>query len=387
MKKKIVIVGPIADVGGREVEVNFIAKSLASNYDVKILSTAYITSESVALNDLTGVRWTSLQKKLYSKNLIIKFLSNLYKIYTSGKEKSYKYTNNSIVKIFFDLDRIHLDILELELSNIDLVILPTQLTTKFLPEIIDICNSNKIKCLVRTTGTIKSIDDNNFDFLKKVDLFVHHSSANAENLNKQIDLPYELVDQCTLNEESLLDISLSKNKPLTFGFIGRLSKEKGIIPLVNYFREKKYQFIVVGDGPQKEDFLKRIDGKSQINYIGLLSSNAISDFFKQIDVLIIPSFEESGPLVGIEAMAAGKIIISTDVGAMKTRLNDTYNSFWFDINNIETLDKIITEIKNKDDEKLIQVADSVRKEYVVNYSNQNIKSKYQEVIKKLLDAH
>ncbi|MCF6279733.1 MAG: glycosyltransferase [Flavobacteriaceae bacterium] len=386
MKKKIVILGPITDVGGREVEVNIIAKALMNDYDVSILSTTYITNKSAALKDINGLEWTSIQEILYEKNVFIKTLSTFSKLYKKGKDKNYNYISNRIVKKFFELNNLYLDILKKELSKVDLVILPVQLTTKFLAEIIDFCDANKIKCVVRTTGTIGKIGKNISAFLKKIDLFVHHSNANAKNINRQIDLPYELVDQCTLNEEKLLDIPLNKNKPLIFGFIGRLSEEKGVIPLVDYFMESNNKLIIAGDGQQKEVILKKTERNPQIHYIGLLESNSISVFFKKIDVLIISSLEESGPLVGIEAMAAGKIIISTDVGAMKNRLKDTKNDFWFDIKNTTTLDEVILRINALSSNDLYQISESVRKTYLENYSVEKIKNEYQNIVSKLINA-
>ena len=49
-------------------------------------------------------------------------------------------------------------------------------------------------------------------------------------------------------------------------------------------------------------------------------------------------------MVGLEAMAAGKIIISTDVGAMKDRLLGTKNDFWFDLNTIDELNQIFEKL-------------------------------------------
>lgn len=386
MKKRIIILGPIADVGGREVEVNIIAKSLMNDYDVSILSTTYFTEKSATLNDINDISWTSLQKRLYKKNLFVKIMSVFYKIYSRGKDKNYNYISNTIIKKVYDLNKEYLDILKQELLNVEMVILPVQLTTKFLPEIIAFCYQNKIKCVVRTTGTIRKLDKNDFDFLKKADLFIHHSFTNAENMNSYMNLPYKLVDQCTMNENILLNVSLTKEQPLRFGFIGRLSEEKGIIPLTNYFIKNNYQFIIAGDGPQKEELLKNIEKNTQIQYIGLLQSDFLNDFFNKIDVLVIPSLEESGPLVGIEAMAAGKIIISTNVGAMKSRLIKTKNDFWFDIDEIQSLDEVIMKVNALDNQELIQVSESVRERYINSFSFNKIKEEYQKIVKKLIDA-
>lgn len=386
MKKKIIILGPIADVGGREVEVSIIAKALVHKYDVNILSTSYITKNSFALKNIDNVKWNSLQKIFYSKNIVIRFLSILSRKLNKGNSESCKYVSNSISKQFFNIDNEYVKILKQELLDAEMVILCTQLTTKFLPEIIDFCNSNNIKCLLRTTGTIRMVDKNSFDMLKKVDLFIHHSENNAKNLNDQIDLPYKIIDQCTLSEQALSKLPIINKKPFRFGFFGRLSKEKGIMPLADFFINTDYEFIIAGDGPQKEELINKIKENPKIHYLGLVQSNLIADFFKKIDILIISSHEESGPLVGVEAMAAAKIIISTNVGAMKSRLNDTLNNFWFDIEKIETLNDLIIKIEDLDDLNLNRISENVRYSYIENLSVNNIEKKYQNLVNSFLDA-
>ncbi len=377
--KKVVVAGPISNYGGREIEVNIILKSLQDKYDLNVLSMSYIIENSFALQEVSKVKWTSIDRILFQKNRLAKYFSFISKWFNKGNKEAFAYVNNSLVKKIINLDEAYLKEIKSQLSTADCVILCVQLTSKFLPEIAEFCHQNAIPCLVRTTGTIRDVNPTNFDFLKKVTLFIHHSEANAKNLNQQIPLPYRVIDQCAMAEESLLMVSDRIATPLRFGYLGRLSPEKGIVPLVDYFAKTDYPFYFAGNGPQKEEILEKIKNAPNCIPLGLINSNEIASFFEKIDVLIIPSYEESGPLVGLEAMAAGKIIISTDVGAMKERLNGL-TTFWFDVNNINSLESAIQQINAWSESEIMTLKQSIKQRYMERYNLKAISSQYQQLV-------
>lgn len=292
-KKKIVIFGPIGDFGGREVEANIIAKALENDFEVTILSSAYMTMHSFALKGTKKTIWNCIPKTLCNKSLVLKLLSKFSKLKSKGKNLDYFYCNNSLSKKVFNYNTLQLQIIKNEIREASLVLSCVQLTTQFLPEIVEFCKNNTIPCLVRTTGTIRDFEIENYKFLNNVTTFIHHSKKNALNLNKQTNLPFELIDQCANNEEKLLNIPIVVNERLRFGYLGRLSEEKGILPLTKFFSNRQYCFKIAGDGPQREVILQTIEKNTNCEYLGQFSNEEIDLFFNQIDILVIPSLEES----------------------------------------------------------------------------------------------
>jgi len=187
-----------------------------------------------------------------------------------------------------------------------------------------------------------------------------------------------------LLEKSLITIGINETKELKFGFIGRFSNEKGILELLDIFKAINERLIVAGGGPLQNQVESICVENNNLDYLGEIKANEIDVFFEKIDVLIIPSYEEAGPLVGIEAMAAGKLIISTRVGAMMERLKDTQNNFWFDINNENSLLEIIESINQKSPETIKRIREINREKYLKNYSFNNIKKQYLEAFAKIL---
>ena len=383
MKKNVLIVGPIGDFGGREVEVNIIARALENDFNVSILSTGYMTDDSFALRNLKETKWDSVPKKINTNNIFLYFFSLLSKIRNKGKLKNYAYLNNLVSKKLFDLNKLYQKEIEKKINESNLVILCMQLTSKFLPEIVVFCNEKKIPCLVRTTGTIKQLTESEASFLRKVNLFIHHSENNANKLNKQINLPYVSIDQCALNESQLLALQVKSNNNLRFGYLGRLSEEKGILPIADFFSKTSLPFIIAGDGDQKIQLLEIIANKSNCEFMGSVSNEDLALFFDAIDVLIIPSYEESGPLVGLEAMAAGKIIISTKVGAMQERL-EGMRSFWFQIENKATFQTALEQVLSLNESERFKLSNMYRERYLCKYSLQVVSEKYKKITKQFI---
>lgn len=376
MKKKVLIFGPIGDFGGRDVEVNIIAKSLKEYFEIRFFSSIYISAESYSLLDLRSPNYSSFQIELSNRFFWLKFISYLLQVKNHKKKlRPYAFVKNKLSKKLFNFRKHKLEILQHEVEMADVIIVCGQLTSKYLKEIVNYSSDYKKPCMVRTTGTINPFKKSDFEFLNQVSRFIHHSEKNASNLNTIYDLPYTVIDQCALNDSKLLALPIAKEKPLRFGFLGRLSIEKGIIELVDFFSNQlEYNLLIAGNGP----LLNQVINKKNIEYIGQVEPQNLPFFFEKIDVLIISSHEESGPLVGLEAMAAGKIIVSTDVGAMKDRLLGTKNNFWFDLQDINTLRNIFEKLEALD---LESISICNRENYIKEYQFNSIQDKYLQLVK------
>ena len=117
-------------------------------------------------------------------------------------------------------------------------------------------------------------------------------------------------------------------KDIVVGSIGRFSPVKGLKYLVEAFREvaskrKEAKLLLVGEGPERELLLERIReagvyGKTVITPGGTPSSG----YFSIIDIFCMPSVNEGLGLSMIEAMAAGKPCIASDVGGLSELVAD-----------------------------------------------------------------
>lgn len=384
MKKKILFFGPIGDFGGRDIEVNIIAKAISDEYQAEVFSTIYISEHSYAIQDL-DIKFNSFEKALYKSNWVLRILSQLICLKNKKCKLPHAYIKNDISSLFFDFEKARKKILIDVLNDVDAVIACVQPTSAYLENVIEICHRQNKPIFVRTTGTIRQMDVNLFQFLKKVTCFIHHSESNAYNLNKQLMLPYVVIDQCAQSEQKLLSLPINESHNIC-GYLGRLSSEKGILELIQFFNNADGgKLLIAGDGPLRNEVQSAIIHNKTIEYLGQNNPNELDAFFQKVDILIIPSFEESGPLVGLEAMASGRIILSTNVGAMKERLMDTGNNFWFENNDQQTFLDNLEKIKNLTNEEFVTIAGRNRQKYLDEYQFTSIKNKYLDCLKKHLD--
>ncbi len=122
-----------------------------------------------------------------------------------------------------------------------------------------------------------------------------------------------------------------------FVYIGRLSREKNILNLLDAYSRLKskeigWGLILVGNGPQKieiEDYIKKHSLKD-IFLPGFRQKEEIPQYLAVSDVFILPSISEPWGLVVNEAMAAGlPILVSIKCGCYPDLVKDGVNGFSF----------------------------------------------------------
>jgi glycosyltransferase involved in cell wall biosynthesis len=333
MKKKILLVGPISNVGGREIETQLIHQALCTHYDVEILSTHDMTDKSMAIKDFS-VNWTTLKKEL-TKDLPLFIFSKILSFIT--KKSLSEILSNKYVKKIFKVEFKYFEILKKQIISTDIVFFIGQPQSIYLNDTIKITKQFQKKCFLRITGTINEVSEDFVNQSSSIDTILLHSYNNCKVLLENKINNFKVIDQAILFEDRLINLPYSKGKidhSIKYGFLGRLSKEKGLVELIQNFKSLNFdsQLYIAGEGPLLDFVLN-----SEINYLGSFENEHLLTFFNQIDVLIISSYQESGPLVAIEAAAAGKIILSTDVGAMKERFKDCPSVYWYDLFDINSL--------------------------------------------------
>ena len=106
------------------------------------------------------------------------------------------------------------------------------------------------------------------------------------------------------------------NKSLTFGYFGRILKEKGlniVFEATKRLKNQNWSLKVGGSGPA--DYVATLKDQyknAQIEWLGFLDPQR---FFEQVDVVVVPSiWAEPLPRSMIEAFAAGRTVIASRSG-------------------------------------------------------------------------
>ncbi len=176
--------------------------------------------------------------------------------------------------------------------------------------------------------------------LKKADIKIALSSAVNEKLrlcgiNKGTVIVPNPVDTDLFSEISKKAIASLKKRwdlgKITVAFVGPLTQNKGILEALKVMvpilkNHKEVTFLVIGKGPLRKQIdveVKKNDLESQIKLVGYLPYKEIPKAYSASDIIVFPSiWQEPFGRIAIEAMAAGKPIVASDVGGIKDIVND-----------------------------------------------------------------
>ncbi len=129
-------------------------------------------------------------------------------------------------------------------------------------------------------------------------------------------------------------------------FVSRLIRRKGLqflIEAVSDIRKHTHEpFIikVVGDGPDKEFFIRQIEeyGVSEyFRFYGYVDHGKLPEYYLDADIFVLPSLAEGMPNVVLEAMGSGLPIVATSVPGSEELVHDGDNGFLLESGNTEEL--------------------------------------------------
>ncbi|MCA1021062.1 glycosyltransferase family 4 protein [Halobacillus litoralis] len=149
---------------------------------------------------------------------------------------------------------------------------------------------------------------------------------------KNIEVIYNGVDvekfKITNND---LDYNIDKpfDKKVLL-FVGRVIKEKGIWELLKSFttickQDSNSKLIIVGEGRELKNAIRFCYEKNiedNVSFLGNVPNEEIQYLYKRCDIFILPSYNEGLPNVVVEAMAASKPVIATNVGGIPEVVNE-----------------------------------------------------------------
>lgn len=105
-------------------------------------------------------------------------------------------------------------------------------------------------------------------------------------------------------------------------YYGRLSKEKGIINLINAVKKTNAKLKIAGSGPQKEEIINTIKGFAGIDYIGFKTGLELNELIEKCSFVVVPSeWYENNPMTVVEAFSLGKPVIGSRIGGIPELVN------------------------------------------------------------------
>lgn len=168
------------------------------------------------------------------------------------------------------------------------------------------------------------------------------------------------------------------------GFVGRLVPGKGADVLLRaaprvFSRHTNCRFVLVGDGPCRQD-LESLSAQLGIADRVLFTGvrNDMPQVYASIDLLVLPSLCEAMPMCVLEAMAAGKPVIATRVGAVPQLIDQDQTGMLIEPGDVAGLSAAVLKLL-EDSERAHQLGEKGRAKIIERFSAESMARRYLQV--------
>mgnify|MGYP001154202509 FL=1 len=174
--------------------------------------------------------------------------------------------------------------------------------------------------------------------IEMADVLIAVSEETKEDVLKHFDVDeskvevvyngIDLKEYVVVDETSVLDTyGIDKNKPYVL-FVGRITRQKGIIHLVNAIKyiDEETQVVLCAGAPDTPEIAKEMEdsvkeaSKTRDNIIWIdemLDKKDVIQLYSHADVFCCPSIYEPFGIINIEAMACETAVVASAVGGIK----------------------------------------------------------------------
>lgn len=168
-----------------------------------------------------------------------------------------------------------------------------------------------------------------------------------------------------------------KNIMLLLQAMARLKKNNILFRLevVGGYLNEEYRHIV-------EKFIQDNGLEDDIHFNGWLSQPEVIRKLEEIDILAIPSRQETLPMAIAEAMAAGRVVVGTDVGGIPEMIDHGRNGFVFPESSEDDLYNILAQLHDNQD-LILKIGAAAREKAHVTYLASGVARKTLEFYEKI----
>lgn len=197
---------------------------------------------------------------------------------------------------------------------------------------------------------------------------------NPDDCNLFCDLNIVKRESCDVVNGSGVNLDHFRKTPLpdnrfAFIFVGALMKQKGFLNYIEAAKlvKKEYpniEFDVIGGLSKRissisyED-LNKLLVEGAINYYGHVKD--VRPYIENSTCFVLPSYREGVPRSGLEALAMGRPIITTDTPGCREIVDNGVNGLLVEVNNSKELAKAMSTIIEARAGRLIEMSEASRK--------------------------
>lgn len=226
-----------------------------------------------------------------------------------------------------------------------------------------------------------------FDKVVAISKATREFLINEEGLDyKKVEVIYNGIDTQRFYEAN---VPIFSNDGIVIGSVGRLSKEKGqkhLIRACRFLNNKDWRLVLVGDGPMKRELVgltEYLGLENQVKFTGAVDD--VRPYLKDMDVFVLPSVSEGLSLVILEAAAAGKVVVATNVGGVPEIIHDKEDGLLFRPKNIEQLVAHLNWIDDHRD-AAVKMAKKLQREVMERFDINKTVGEYEALYERIVQS-
>lgn len=188
--------------------------------------------------------------------------------------------------------------------------------------------------------------------LSHSDCFITVSTANRKkliDLGLRRNIIFVIPNGISLSMfDQMSTLYREENKNIIM-WTGRMIEVKGLEYLIQAMkmvvnRYPNSYLMLIGDGPIKHKLIElatTLSLNENVTFVGNVPNNSVPRYLHHADIFVLPSLSEGLPVSLLEAMAAGKPVIASNVGGISDLIKDGINGFLVESKDAEQIAKKI----------------------------------------------
>lgn len=228
----------------------------------------------------------------------------------------------------------------------------------------------------KSASKVVFLNEDNKDFYKQLEII----STNHDTM---------IVPGSGVNLESFKYEKQPSGEKITFTFVGRILKDKGIEEYLSAAKElvSKYSYVdfeVVGfvDEEKYIELLEEYERQGIIKYLGKRSD--ISEIMKNSSCIVLPSYGEGRGTVLQEGAAVGRPLITCNTYGCKENVEEGYNGYLCNVADVASLKNTMVNFINLSKEEKELMGKRSREKAEKEFDRKIVVSAYIGEIKKIV---
>lgn len=144
-------------------------------------------------------------------------------------------------------------------------------------------------------------------------------------------------------------------------------------------------FLIAGDGPKLEEYrqmAKALGLDRKVLFLG--RCEMMPEFYASLDTFVLPSLDEGLPIALLEAMASGRTVVATNVGAVKSVVRNEETGLLIEPGSVEALASALLFVSSNR-ERLTKFGSAARAYVMMNCSSQKMVGRYADLYREVLE--